>query len=245
MQKNKFPVIVLVKPQLPDNIGLSARAMMNCGFNELRIVNPREKWPNKIAKSSSAHGDFIIENAKVYKKFEDSISDLNFLIGTSARKRFVNKKHYKSFEILFKNTNFNLKTGIIFGPERSGLTNKEISVCDYIFSLPIYNNSSSLNLSHSVLIFCYEYNRLINNIKYKDFKDRTNIAPRRDFNLLMKHLKYELEKVGFLYPKEKAKNMFINIENMFIKSSFSAQEIRTFRGILKRLRNPKKINKDN
>ena len=63
MQKNKFPVIVLVKPQLPDNIGLSARAMMNCGFNELRIVNPREKWPNKIAKSSSAHGDFIIENA--------------------------------------------------------------------------------------------------------------------------------------------------------------------------------------
>ena len=145
MRKNRFPKIILINPQLPENIGLSARAMMNCGFNDLRIVNPREGWPNKIAIRASAHGKHIIKNAKIYNCFRDSISDLSLLIGTSVRKRFANKKHFNKFENLFNAINFSSKVGMVFGPERSGLTNEEISVCDCIISMPIYNKSSSLS----------------------------------------------------------------------------------------------------
>jgi len=243
MLKNKFPVIILANPQLPENIGLSARAMMNCGFKELRIINPKAGWPNDKAIRSAAHGDDIIKNVKVYKNFKDSTSDLKFIIATSVRKRYANKKHFFEFNRLLKSINFSEKIGIIFGPERSGLTNKEISMCDCIFTIPVYNQTSSLNLSHAVLIVCYEVNKIFNKLTLKKHNNIFKKGSKKEFYNLMDHLKKELKITGFLYPKEKANNMFLNIQNMFIKANFSSQEIRTFRGILRRLRNPRKLDR--
>jgi len=244
MEKIKFPVIILINPQMPENIGMSARAMMNCGFSELRIVKPREGWPNTIAKKSAAHGSFILDKAKIFDSFNSSTKDLKFLIGTSVRKRFANKNHFFDFESLFKSFSLSSKVGIVFGPERSGLTNEQISKCDCIFSLPIYKNKSSLNLSHSILLVAYEFSKL--NIKKNNHKNNTikNIATKKEFYQMMNHLRDELEDSGFFHPLEKAKSMFLNIQNMFIRANFTSQEIRTFRGIIRKLSNTRNSNKD-
>ena len=167
MLKSNLPAIILVNPQLPENIGLSARAMSYCGFDDLRVIRPREGWPNKIANKSAANAEFIIKKAKIFNNFDDAVSDLNFLIATSVRERFLNKNHYFEFNQLINNISKYSKIGIVFGPEKSGLTNANISKCDCIFSLPILKNKLSLNLSQSILIICYEYSKL----KNKSFTD--------------------------------------------------------------------------
>ena len=245
MVKNNLPVIILVNPQLPENIGLSARAMMSCGFSELRIVNPREIWPNKIAIKSAAHGSYILENAKVYKNVAESTKDLKFLIGTSVRKRFANKKHFFNFNNLFESFKIYSKVGIIFGPERSGLTNVEIAKCDCIFSLPLQKNYTSLNLSHSILLICYEFSKLYGKKHIAKDNKKIDIADKKSFYELMEHLRTDLDNCGFLYPLEKADGMFLNIQNMFLRAGFSSQEVKTFRGMLRKLKNPRKFNKDN
>ena len=245
MVKNNLPIIILVNPQLPENIGLSARAMMSCGFSELRIVNPREIWPNKIAIKSAAHGSYILENAKVYKNVAESTKDLKFLIGTSVRKRFANKKHFFNFNNLFESFKIYSKVGIIFGPERSGLTNVEIAKCDCIFSLPLQKNYTSLNLSHSILLICYEFSKLYGKKHIAKDNKKIDIADKKSFYELMEHLRTDLDNCGFLYPLEKADGMFLNIQNMFLRAGFSSQEVKTFRGMLRKLKNPRKFNKDN
>lgn len=240
MLKNKFPFIILVNPQLPENIGLSARAMMNCGFENLRIVKPRETWPNKIAKKSAAHASYIIDKAKVFKSFNDAVKDLHILLGMTVRKRYINKQHYFNFSknlqnILLKQN----KVGFVFGPERSGLTNNDISKCNYIFSLPMFNNKNSLNLSHSVLLVCHEFSKIINQNNTMKKNIYAKSATKQEFNNLMDHLKADLTESGFLYPQEKSKSMFLSIQNMFVKANFSSQEIKTFRGILSKLKKPR------
>ena len=242
MLKNNFPVVILVNPQLPDNIGMSARAMMNCGFNNLRIVKPREGWPNKIAIHSAVYAKKIIEKAKIYSSFEDSISDLNFLIATSIRKRISNVEHLYDYNKLSKFISSYSKVGLVFGQENSGLTNEHISKCNCIFSIPLYNMNNSLNLSHSVLLMCYEISKLIKN--YSKFPSKKmDIATKKEFNDLMNHLYIDLKYSGFLHPPEKSKSMFLNIQNMFGRANFSSQEVKTFRGILNRLKKPRKLGK--
>jgi len=245
MVKNKLPIIILVNPQLPENIGLSARAMMNCGFSELRIVNPREIWPNKIAIKAAAHGSYILENAKVYKNVAESTKDLKFLIGTSVRKRFANKNHYFNFNDLFESFKIYSKVGVIFGPERSGLTNEVIAKCDCIFSLPLKKKNTSLNLSHSILLICYEFSKLYGKKHIVKNDKKIDIADKKSFYGLMEHLRTDLDNCGFLYPLEKADGMFLNIQNMFLRASFSSQEVKTFRGMLRKLKNPRKFDKHN
>ena len=235
VEKNKFPQIILINPQLPENIGMSARAMMNCGFQNLRIVNPREKWPNESAIKSSAHAKNIIKKSKVFNNIEEATSDLEFIIATSVRKRFARKKHFFDFNSLMRFIPNKSKVGIIFGPENSGLNNEDISKCNCIFSLPMENKDYSLNLAHSVLLVCYEFGRIKKNqiIEKENYLD---IGSRKEFNALMDHLYEDLIKSGFLYPIPKRKVMFNNIRNMFLRSNFSSQEIKTFRGILTKLK---------
>ena len=241
MSKNKFPFVILIKPQLPENIGLCARAMMNCGFENLRIVSPKKSWPNKIAINSASHASYIIDKAKIFQTFDEAVKDLNLLLGMTIRKRYIQKEHYYSFskklQNILKNNN---KIGFVFGPERSGLTNSDISKCDYIFSLSMFNNQNSLNLSHSVLLACHEFSKLFMKNKLIQKNDCGKIATKNEFNNLMDHLKIDLLESGFLYPPEKTESMFMNIQNMFIRANFSSQEVNTFRGILKKLKNPRR-----
>ena len=160
--KNKFGFI-LVKPQLGENIGACARSMKNFGFQKLHIVNPKINFPNHKAKATSVGAFDIINKTKVFDGVEDAIKNYDLIISLSARRRDINKKHIllQDFkQIIQKKKNCNV--GLMFGPEASGLSNKDLSYSNFILQIPTSPKFKSLNLSHSLTIICYEIFRSFN-----------------------------------------------------------------------------------
>ena len=166
--KSKFGFI-LVKPQLGENIGACARSMKNFGFSKLYIVEPKINFPNHKAKATSVGAYDIINKAKVFDKVENAIKSFNIVISLSARQRDINKKHLslQEFQNIIKKKNLNI--GLMFGPEASGLSNKDLSFSNYILQIPTSSKFKSLNLSHSLTLICYEIFKLMN---YKIFKKK-------------------------------------------------------------------------
>jgi len=154
--QNKFGFI-LVNPQLGENIGSCARAMKNFGFSKLNIVSPRDGWPNTKARMTSVGAYDIIKSAKIYKNVIDSVKKFDLVFATSARNRDINKKHLSItnfIKLLSKHKN--AKIGLMFGPEASGLSNHDLSLSNFIIQIPTSKKLTSLNLSHAVIVVCYE-----------------------------------------------------------------------------------------
>lgn len=232
------PSIVLVNPQLPENIGFVARAMDNCGLKDLLIVNPREQWPNEVSLKVSANSKNIILKTKIYNSLDKALESFSFVVATSARKRFLQKPYQNNANKLFEQFPNNKKIAIIFGPENSGLSNENLKLADVIFNISTSNSNSSMNLSHAVLLISYAWREffILRKEKSKQNKINNKQALKKDFNYFMQFLKNELEEVNFLYPKTKSKNMFENIESMFARASLSKTEIQTLWGMIKKLR---------
>ena len=232
------PVIILVRPQLPENIGLVARAMDNCGLKDLIIINPREKWPNEKAIKASANSLKIIKKTKVYDNLENALLNFHFVIAMSARRRFLQKPFQNNINKLFDQFPLNKKTAILFGPENSGLSNKDLCLVDLIFQINTSRSNPSLNLSHAVLLISFAWREFFILKKNKPSENKLNSskALKKDFYYFMDFLKNELEDVGFLHPRAKAKSMIENIESMFIRASLSKVEIQTLWGMVKKLR---------
>ena len=232
------PTIVLVKPQLPENIGLVARAMDNCGLRDLIIINPREKWPNKTAINASANSKNIILKSKIYYSIKEALLNFHFVVAMSARKRFLQKPYQNNVNLLFDQFPINKKTAILFGPENSGLSNEDLKLVDLIFHINTSKSNTSLNLSHAVLLISFAWREFfyLQKNKPKDNQLNNKKALKKEFSYFMDFLKKELEEVRFLYPKTKAKSMFENIETMFIRASLSKTEIQTLWGMIKKLR---------
>ena len=236
--KTVKPSIILVRPQLPENIGMVARAMDNCGLKNLIIVSPREIWPNKIALQSAANSKLIITKAQVYNSLNAALSKFNYVIATSKRKRFLQKPLKTDFHDLFESIPQTKNTAIVFGPENSGLSNEDLMLADIIFNIDLSKTNTSLNLSHAVLILSYKWREffMLHNIKPKYNSLNNNLASKSDFLNFMDFLKNELNDVGFFYPQKKTKSMFENIQTMFMRTSLSKTEIQTRWGMIKKLR---------
>ena len=171
---------VLVKPQLPENIGFCARAIKNFGFKKLDLVNPKEKWPNRKALATSVGANDILKKTKVYFNIKTAIQNYDIVYASSARKRDINKKHlsFKQFiESIKKNKK--KKIGFIFGPEASGLSNEEISYSNYIFKIPVNKKFESINLSHSLIIVCFELFKALKPGYLKKDKKLTDITSKK------------------------------------------------------------------
>ncbi len=233
------PTIVLVRPQLPENIGLALRAMHNCGLDDLILVSPKKRWPNQKAIDAAANAKLIIKKVRIFNSINEAVSKYNFVVGTSARKRFLRKPHTKDFFSLFEMSSNSKKIAILFGPEQSGLSNNDLMLCDCIFTIPTFSNNYSLNLAHSVLIMAYKWREYFNNYKFKSYKNY-EISDKKNFDLFMEFLKKELDNSGFLYPKEKSNSMFNNVQSMFLRAKLSKKEIQTLWGMIKVLKNPRK-----
>ena len=233
------PTIILVRPQLPENIGLTVRAMHNCGLDKLIIVSPREEWPNQRAIDAAANAKTILKKVKIYNSINEAVSNFNFVIATSARSRFLRKPHKKNFFSLFKELPNFKKIAILFGPEQSGLSNNDLMLCDCIFTIPVSQRNHSFNLSHSVLLIVYKWQEYFKYFKLKTSKN-DDLSDKKSFDMFMKYLKKELHNSGFLYPKEKGNSMFNNIQSMFLRANLSRKEIKTLWGMIKILQNPKK-----
>ena len=234
MKSNKkfTPTIILLEPQLEENIGAVARAMLNFNLHNLRII--KKKWrPSKISFKTSAKADEILKNTQVFKNLEEAINDLEYVYATSNRKRDLNidvvnlKKGIKTI------SNYkNFKVGVLFGPERSGLSNEHIALCDKIIEIPLNQNFKSLNLAQSVLLVVYELFNLnlckINSVKKKKTK-------KKELLIFFKVLQNYLEKVNFFKIKEKKKIMMRNIKAIFNKAELTEKEVKILLGIIKNL----------
>jgi len=218
-----------------ENIGSVARAIKNFSIKKLRIVNPRCNWPNQKAIATSVGAKDVLKNAKIYTSLEKSIGDLDMIFASSSRIRKVNKKII-SVSDLKKKIKKNLKIGIIFGPESSGLSNDDISYADYLVKIPTNKKFSSLNLSHSVIIFCFEiFNHFSGNKKLYKSKYKSLLAKKSEVNKFLSFIITRLEKKGFLQPDHKKKSMIRNINNIFHRLNLSDQEIRILLGIFSTL----------
>jgi len=226
---------ILVRPQLGENIGATARAIKNFNFSKLRIVNPRSSWPNPKAISTSVGAKNILQTSKIYNSLDKSVGDLDKIFATTSRIRKVNKKVISIFDLNKKIKN-KQKIGIIFGPENSGLSNDELNCADYLVKIPTNKKFSSLNLSHSVILLCFQ---LFVFFSKKNFVYASNYksqkANKSEVSKFLKFIVQLLDKCGFLQPNHKRRSMIRNIENIFYRTDLSDQEIRILLGIFSTL----------
>jgi tRNA/rRNA methyltransferase len=250
------PAIVLVRPQLGENIGFAARAMANFGLTDLRLVAPRDGWPNDKAHAAAAGAAFLIDQAKIYASVEDAIGELKFVLAATARPREMVKTVLapeSAARELRRRGRTAERSGILFGPERSGLDNDDIALADAILTAPVNPEFASLSLPQAVLLFGYEWLKAeqapsLGRATTVDgpakegiaFPD-TRPATRAELFALFEHLEAELDRSGFLRPPEKRPSMTRNIRNMFHRMGATDQDVRTWRGIVAALtRAPKK-----
>ena len=226
---------ILCRPQLGENIGSTARALKNFNISKLRIVNPRCNWPNQKALTTSVGAKDILKSSKIYSSVDKSVGDLDIIFASTSRIRKVNKKIISIFDLKKKIKN-GRKIGIIFGPEASGLSNDEINCADYLVRIPTNNKFSSLNLSHSAIIFCFQLFQFFSNKKviYKATY-KSSIATKFKVNKFLNFIIKELDKKGFLQPHHKRRSMIRNIYNIFHRMHLSEQEIRILLGIFSTL----------
>ena len=233
------PAIILVRPQLPENIGMVARVMNNFNLKELIIVSPREKWPNKKSLESSKQAKTIIKNTKVFNSLPEALSKFQFVVATTNRKRFLEKKIIKSFSFLNRFVKINKNTAILFGPENSGLSNEDLRLANYLFTINTSKKNTSLNLSHAVSIVSfkiYEYFSIYKNRSSNLKNNSSELSNKKELSYFMNYLTNELEKVNFFYPPSKKQSMIDNIYAIFLKASLTKKETNTLWGMLKKLR---------
>jgi len=227
--KNSY--FILCRPQLGENIGFAARALKNFNIPNLRIVNPRCSWPNQKALATAVGAKNILQSANIYKSMNTSIGDLDIIFASTSRIRKVNKKII-SINTFTKKIKKNKKIGIIFGSEASGLSNNEINCADYLVTIPTNKKFSSLNLSHSVILFCFELFKHFSTNKFNfpsNYKSTT--ATKSEVNKFLSFIIKGLDNKGFLQPDHKRESMLRNIHNIFHRLNLSEQEIRILLGI--------------
>ena len=234
------PAIILVGTQLGENIGTVARAMLNFGLTDLRLVAPRSGWHIDRAIKASAGAEKLIENRRLFDNLAQASADLGYLVATTARLRDMVKPILTPQSVAQKLRSHaadkNVKTGIVFGPERSGLENEDISLADIICRVPLNPDFSSLNLAQAVLIMGYEW--FCAGDTTTDMPPpmpHTRLATRDEMNVMFAHFEAALEAAGFLAPPEKAPAMARNLRNMLHRAELSEQDIRTFRGVINAL----------
>ena len=231
------PVIILVNPQLGENIGMSARAMLNCSLGRLRLVAPVHGWPNEKAIKPSAGAEVLLDTVQVYENTKQAISDLSHVYATTARDRDMTKRVLTAHsaavemrEVIEKG----YKPGVIFGRESWGLKNDDIALADTLVKIPINPSFSSLNLAQAVLLIGYEWFQTRDRTIASDERipSRTRIANKEELNGMFEQLEMELDNCGFLKPPEKRPIMTQNLRNMFQRAKMTEQEVRTFRGVI-------------
>jgi len=236
-EKTPQPAVILVRPQLGENIGAACRGMLNFGLTELRLVAPRDGWPNPAADAMAAGAVELIENAKLFESVEDAVADLSFVLAATARRREL-EIPVVGTDVVGKEMRAKVGqgVGILFGPEKAGLTNADVVLADKILTYPVNPAFQSLNLAQAVNVFAFIWAQS-GSVNVPDIFDdvRSDVAPREDLTRMFEHLEDELDKAGFFFPAAKKHLMQQNIRAPLTRAQMSEQEVRTFRGIIKAL----------
>lgn len=237
MKEASVPAVILVNPQLGENIGSAARSMLNFGLTDLRLVVPRDGWPSPAAVTLAAGALSVLESAKLFDTTEEAIADLHYVMSATARRREIELPVVGVDGVGAKIRAMETKgtrTGILFGPENAGLSNSDVALSDAILTYPVNPAFQSLNLAQAVNVFAFLY-AAGEGIPDTFDDSLSEVAPREDLVRLFDHLETELEDAGFFYPAAKKELMRHNIRAPLTRAQMTKQEVRTFRGIVKAL----------
>ena len=247
IEAGAIPSMILVRPQLADNIGMVARAMANFGLDELRLVEPRDGWPNDKARAAAAGADFIVEAAEAFGTITEAVGDLNFICATTARQRDLAKPVLtpeQAVAEILKRQAEGQRCGVLFGPERTGLETGEIALADAVVMAPVNSKFASLNLAQATLLFGYEWIKAteegtLGRVTTYEQPLQTGMrergsppATKEDLLGFLAHLEAELDRLGFFNPAHKRQVVMRNVHTMFARMGASEQEVRTLRGIV-------------
>jgi tRNA/rRNA methyltransferase len=230
------PAVILCEPQLGENIGTAARAMANFGLWDLRLVNPRDGWPNEKAVAAASKADHVIERVRVFATVEEAIADLSMVLATTARERYLEKPVHGPEEAsrrIVSHISGGAGAGILFGREKWGLYNEEVSLADAIVTFPVEAAFASLNIAQAVLLMAYEWRQQADKGEVLPFSGGLDpVAPREELLGLFGHLEETLDRTGFFKTDDKRPTMVNNLRAIFTRAGMTSQEIRTLRGVI-------------
>ncbi len=230
------PVVILNEPQLAENIGAVARAMANFGLSELRMVRPRDGWPQDRAWASASGAEWPLNDAKVFERLEDAVSELKLVFATTARPRELQLPILTPREAaaeLYAAACEGQAVGLLYGGERAGLETRDIALCQGVITIPIDPRFRSLNLAQSVAVTSYEWRMAVLDRPPEAFgKNRADPAGHEVLAGLYQQLEGELHAAGFFHPPEKTPSMVNNLRAIFARARLSEQEARTLRGVI-------------
>lgn len=234
------PVFILVRPQLAENVGTAARAMMNCAIPEMRLVDPDEDPLCSRAIAASSGADEILRNAKVFKTVEEAVADLQKVYATTGRPRDMIKPVFTGLGMakdIQAQQSHGVKCGVMFGPERTGLENEDVAYADAIVNIPLNPKHCSLNLAQAVLLTGYEIFRLTDSTAEECLPTPNTVpADKTELEHLFSHLEDELEQVGYFRSPEKKPRMMRNLRSIFLRANLTSQDVRTLHGVITDLR---------
>jgi tRNA/rRNA methyltransferase len=229
------PCVILNEPQLAENIGAVARVMANFGLDDLRLVRPRDGWPQPRAWPSASGADWPLDGARVYERLEDAIADLQLVLATTARPRETLLPVHTPREAarqLRASSDAGWRSGLLFGGERAGLGTADVALCQAIVTIPVDTRFHSLNLAQAVAINAYEWRLTVDAEAPPSFREGPPPAGQEAVLGLYEQLEAELETAGFFHPPEKRASMVRNLRVAFGRAHLSDQEVRTFRGVV-------------
>ncbi len=241
---DRRPVIVLVRPQLGKNIGKAARAMLNFGLTEMRLVSPRDGWPNPSAGPAAADADIVLDRATVHETLADAVADCAHVYATTVRRRGITKPIVTPEAATTRIFEAQGLSAIVFGPERSGLETQDVALASAILTVPVNPDFGSLNLAQAVVLCAYEWSKA-SGLDLPAPDDELPPAPQEELEGLIMHLEAMLEPKNYFWPEIRAEVTRQTLRTVLTKPRWNSLEVRTLRGVLSTLeRAPPKKDRD-
>ena len=238
--EGRQPVFVLVRPQMGENIGAAARAMWNFGLDRMRVVAPRDGWPNEKAVAMASGAGRLLDEADVTATLPEALEDATYVFATSARIRGLTKPVFspeRAMELAAEKLAAGEKVAVLFGPERAGLENDDVARANALITVPVNPEFPSLNLAQCVLLTAYEWRRAQGAVEHErmEIARGGDAATGADVEAWAGHLEARLEDSGFFYPPEKAANMKINLRNLWSRMPLTRADVQMLQGALRQL----------
>jgi tRNA/rRNA methyltransferase len=231
------PIVIMVRPQLGENIGMAARAMLNCGLSSLRLVAPRDGWPSERAQRAASGADIVLERAEIFDTVGEAVADLDRVVATTARNRELSQRIVTARHAASEMRGWigqGRRVGVMFGPERTGLENDDMVHADTALSIPLNPQFSSLNVAQAVLLVAYEWAASGDTTPVERMADHaTRPATKEELQNLFDHLERALDQSGFLRNKDMRPSMVLNLRALLQRAAMTEQEARTFHGVIK------------
>ncbi len=233
------PTFVLTRPQMGENIGAAARAMLNFGLDRMRIVDPRDGWPNPAAVALASGAGRVLDTATVHGDLAGALSDCTYVYATTARQRDLTKEVLSPEEAM-RDASARIAAGghvaVLFGPERAGLENDDIAQANVLISVPVNPAFPSLNLAQCVLLVGYEWMRVAGDVTARSTEMAgTDWATGEEVEHLARHFEERLEEAGFFFPDHKVTSMKVNLRNMWSRMPLTRADVQTLHGMLRQM----------